>query len=115
MFSDIEFRIKVPITPFSNFVAIDQMQVAYDTLLSRPVKTPGKDIHAGLKTSTIAKDGIDHPRIVTLGGDHTIVCIPLQRVSNILTRQPRSFLSFDRFTRYMAQSPSFTSILMSTR
>ena len=78
MLFNTEFRTKVPITPFSNFVAIDQMQVAYDTLLSRPVKTASKDIPAGLKTSTIAKDGIDHPRIVTLGGDHTIVRILFQ-------------------------------------
>jgi agmatinase len=49
------------------------MQVAYETLLSRPVKTPSKDIPSGLKTGTISKDGVDHPRIVTLGGDHTVV------------------------------------------
>lgn len=49
------------------------MQAAYDTLLSRPVKTASKEIPAGLKTGTIANDGVDHPRIVTLGGDHTIV------------------------------------------
>jgi arginase family enzyme len=65
--------LKVPVTPFDNYVAIDQMQAAYETLLFRPVKTLSADIPGGLKTSTISKDGLDHPRIVTLGGDHTIV------------------------------------------
>lgn len=65
--------LKVPVTPFDNLLAIDQMQAAYDTLLSRPVKTPSENIPAGLKTNTLAHDGVDHPRIVTLGGDHTIV------------------------------------------
>lgn len=68
----------VPITPFNNFVAIDQMQIAYETLLSRPVRTASEDIRSGLKTATIAKDGIDHPRLVTLGGDHTIA-LPILR------------------------------------
>ncbi|KAJ7664935.1 arginase family-domain-containing protein [Mycena rosella] len=56
----------IPISPFDNALAVDQMEVAYSTLLSRP---------------TVAKSGlggVTHPRIVSLGGDHTIV-LPILR------------------------------------
>lgn len=47
------------------------MEAAYDTLLSRPVA--GGDLEYKSRTAAFAKDGKEHPRIVTLGGDHTIV------------------------------------------
>ncbi|KAJ7814021.1 hypothetical protein B0H14DRAFT_3090216 [Mycena olivaceomarginata] len=51
--------------------AINQMEAAYSTLLGRPVQ--GGTI-AAYKPSTaaFALDGIEHPRLVTLGGDYTI-------------------------------------------
>ncbi|KAK0220636.1 hypothetical protein IW262DRAFT_1557350 [Armillaria fumosa] len=54
-----------------NAKAIDQMEVAYMTLINRP--TVG-----ATRTSALAKDGVEHPRIITLGGDHTIV-LPILR------------------------------------
>jgi arginase family enzyme len=48
----------IPVSPFDNALAVDQMEVAYSTLLSRP--TIAK---SGL-TQKMALDGVDHPRIV---------------------------------------------------
>ncbi|KZV73251.1 Arginase/deacetylase [Peniophora sp. CONT] len=67
----------IPINAFDNAVAIDQMEVAYSTLLARPVaKAPGEGGFDA--TPEFALDGKAHPRIVTLGGDHTIV-LPILR------------------------------------
>lgn len=69
----------VPLSMFSNDIALEQMEVAYTTLLRRGVK--GK-VEGPLGEETqgwrerikgFAGDGKEHPRIVTLGGDHTIV------------------------------------------
>jgi len=49
-----------------NALAVKQMQLAYETLLSRKATTQGTG-KANTKTGRI------HPRIVTLGGDHSIV------------------------------------------
>ncbi|KAJ7070502.1 arginase deacetylase [Mycena amicta] len=57
----------VPVSPFDNALAVDQMEVAYSTLLSRPPAT-----------ATESELGWKHPRIVSLGGDHTIV-LPILR------------------------------------
>ncbi|KAJ7757544.1 Arginase/deacetylase [Mycena metata] len=48
------------VNPFDNALAVDQMEVAYSTL---PLTL----------TQKLAKGGVNHPRIVSLGGDHTIV------------------------------------------
>ncbi len=48
------------------------MEAAYDTLLSRPVMGGISEAYKS-RTAAFAKDGKEHPRIVTLGGDHTIV------------------------------------------
>nr|GAT51698.1 predicted protein [Mycena chlorophos] len=63
----------VPLSQYDNSKAIDQMEIAYSTLLARPV--PGETKPS---TAFMAKDGAEHPRIVTLGGDHTIV-LPILR------------------------------------
>ncbi|EKD00234.1 hypothetical protein A1Q2_05411 [Trichosporon asahii var. asahii CBS 8904] len=57
----------VPISPYDPALAIDEMQTAYATLINRPV------VNADGYTAQLAKDGREHPRILTLGGDHTIV------------------------------------------
>ena len=55
-----------------NVKAIDQMEAAYSTLISRPVLGGNSDAYKD-RTSALALDGKEHPRIITLGGDHTIV------------------------------------------
>ncbi|KAI0752931.1 Arginase/deacetylase [Daedaleopsis nitida] len=68
----------VPVNPFNNTLAIDQMETAYRTVLTRTPsnKDPEKDV-----TKKFAMDGKEHPRIVSLGGDHTIV-LPILRALN---------------------------------
>lgn len=67
----------VPVSPFDNALAVDQMEVAYATLLRRaPVKS--------IRT---------HPRIVSLGGDHTIVLPILRALYKI--HGPVSVIHFD--------------------
>ncbi|CCA73272.1 related to agmatinase [Serendipita indica DSM 11827] len=56
----------VPITPYDNSLALEEMEIAYDTLLSRKVA------HEGW-SAPLSLDGSRHPFILTLGGDHTIV------------------------------------------
>ncbi|KAI3621898.1 agmatinase 1 [Moniliophthora roreri] len=75
----------VPINPFDNALAVDQMEVAYSTLLRRPVATPSK------QNPSLASNG--HPRIVTLGGDHTIVLPILRSLYKIYG--PVSVIHFD--------------------
>ena len=83
---------QIPLNAYDNAVAIDQMEVAYSTLLARPVAkaagTGGFDA-----TSTFALDGQAHPRIVTLGGDHTIVLPLLRSISSAYG--PISVIHFD--------------------
>ncbi len=50
-------------SPFDNALAVDQMEVAYDTLLSRPVASD-KSLALTSVTQRLAKDGKEHPRIV---------------------------------------------------
>lgn len=57
---------------YDNAKAIDQMEAAYLTLLERPV-FGGTAENYRERTRAFAVDGLEHPRIVTLGGDHTIV------------------------------------------
>ncbi|KAJ7443848.1 hypothetical protein FB451DRAFT_1568568 [Mycena latifolia] len=78
----------VPLSAFDNGKAIDQMEVAYSTLLERPVQGETKS-----STAAMAKDGKEHPRIVTLGGDHTIVLPILRSLYKIYV--PISVIHFD--------------------
>lgn len=80
----------VPVSPFDNALAVDQMEVAYSTLLARPlVNGPSTQPHPYV----LGKDGNLHPRIVTLGGDHTIV-LPILRALNKVYG-PVSVIHFD--------------------
>lgn len=65
---------QVPVSAYDNAKAIDQMEAAYSTLLGRPVQG-GTTAAYKPSTAAFALDGIEHPRLVTLGGDHTIVRI----------------------------------------
>ncbi|KAF9023343.1 Arginase/deacetylase [Hymenopellis radicata] len=82
----------VPVTQFDNAKAIEQMEVAYSTLLSRPVKG-GTSSKYRQMTSKMALDGKEHPQIVTLGGDHTIVLPILRALYKVYG--PISVIHFD--------------------
>ncbi|KZT30919.1 Arginase/deacetylase [Neolentinus lepideus HHB14362 ss-1] len=69
----------VPVSPFDNALAVDQMEVAYTTLLERPIAS--HDDSRIWSSKSIAKDKQEHPRIISLGGDHTIV-LPILRSLN---------------------------------
>ncbi|KAG8762589.1 hypothetical protein FRC11_008650 [Ceratobasidium sp. 423] len=66
----------VPVIPFDTQYAMDQMQTAYSTLIKREVATQSSLSSASIKK--LAKDGKLHPRIITLGGDHSVV-LPILR------------------------------------
>lgn len=69
----------IPVTPYDNKYAIQQIEDGHKELLQRPTFSPlGNDSVTGQPLTTISADGKHHPRIVTLGGDHTIV-LPLLR------------------------------------
>ncbi|KAF8560153.1 Arginase/deacetylase [Imleria badia] len=80
----------VPTIPFDNALAVDQMEVAYATLLARPLASNTSVWPHG---ALLAKDGREHPRIVSLGGDHTIV-LPILRALNKVYG-PVSVIHFD--------------------
>ncbi|KAI6161430.1 arginase family-domain-containing protein [Pisolithus thermaeus] len=65
----------VPVSPFDNALAINQMEVAYSSLLARSISSK---VPAWKEGAVLAKDGREHPRIVSMGGDHTIV-LPILR------------------------------------
>jgi agmatinase len=69
----------IPVTPYDNAHAIAQIEAGHKELLHRTPTTPlGNDTLTGQPLVPISKDGKNHPRIITLGGDHTIV-LPLLR------------------------------------
>lgn len=101
--------LKVPISPFDNALAIDQMEVAYSTLLQRDVARTDAEVMVG-STRPFAKDNKEHPKIITyvaflhslrsiayrstsLGGDHTVV-LPILR-SLYRVYGPVSVIHFD--------------------
>jgi agmatinase len=55
---------KVPVSPFDNALALDQMEVAYSTLLQRDTAHTGLERKIG-STRPFAKDNKEHPRIVS--------------------------------------------------
>ncbi|TRM59893.1 hypothetical protein BD626DRAFT_506782 [Schizophyllum amplum] len=68
----------VPLTPFDNEKALDQMESAYTTLLGRPVASDANATTITARSASLSLDGRPHPAIVTLGGDHTIT-LPILR------------------------------------
>jgi agmatinase len=54
-------KFQVPVSPFDNALALDQMEVAYSTLLERPTTIKSIGMY-GKRNS--AKDGTDHPRLI---------------------------------------------------
>jgi agmatinase len=55
---------KVPLSPFDNALALDQMEVAYSTLLQHDVAHTGLERTIG-STRPFSKDNKEHPRIVS--------------------------------------------------
>ena len=69
----------IPVTPYDNKFAIKQIEDGHRTLLHRPPAAKlGLDALTGQQLVSTAQDGMEHPRVITLGGDHTIV-LPLLR------------------------------------
>ncbi|KAH9890635.1 Arginase/deacetylase [Cubamyces lactineus] len=76
----------VPMVMTDNKVALRQLELANAALLS----------HTGLRSysgKSIAKDGKFHPRVLTLGGDHTITLPLLRGVASVYG--PVSVIHFD--------------------
>ncbi|KAF7308560.1 hypothetical protein HMN09_00705100 [Mycena chlorophos] len=82
----------VPLSATDNVRALAQMEAAYSTLLMRPVHG-GTSAKYKSRTAAFALDGQEHPRLVTLGGDHTIV-LPILR-SLYKVYGPVSVIHFD--------------------
>ena len=69
----------IPVTPYDNKFAIQQIEEGHKELLHRtPFSVLGNDSTTNVPLVPISADGKHHPRIITLGGDHTIV-LPLLR------------------------------------
>ncbi|KAJ7584949.1 Ureohydrolase [Mycena floridula] len=68
----------IPIIQMDNTKAVDQMEVAYSSLLANEVRGGTGPRYKPGFTSSLALDKKEHPRIVTLGGDHTIT-LPILR------------------------------------
>lgn len=62
---------------YDPLLAIDQLEVAYDSLISRPIATESEV----RKIDGLSLDSAKHPRLITMGGDHTIV-LPILRALN---------------------------------
>ncbi|KAJ3489614.1 hypothetical protein NLI96_g2012 [Meripilus lineatus] len=92
----------VPVSPFDNALAVDQMEVAYSSLLARPLSS-----ETAFPAQVIAKDGKVHPKIVSLGGDHTIV-LPILRALNKVYG-PVSVIHFDAHLDTWATYPGQSS------
>ncbi|GAA5858884.1 hypothetical protein JCM8547_007142 [Rhodosporidiobolus lusitaniae] len=71
----------VPVSPYDNALAFDQMERAYTTLLQRPVKTAWMEEHG--RTKTVSLDGREHPIILAAGGDHSIVLPALRSLGKV--------------------------------
>ncbi|KAF9492205.1 Arginase/deacetylase [Pleurotus eryngii] len=83
----------VPLSGYDNAKAIDQMEAAYSTLLMRLVSGGVAGRERKAYTARLANDDKEHPRIITLGGDHTIV-LPILRSLNKVYG-PVSVIHFD--------------------
>jgi len=91
----------VPANPFDNALAVDQMEVAYSTLLARPVVNESASLRG------MSLDGKPHPRIISLGGDHTIVLPILRALHKVYG--PVSVIHFDAHLDTWAIYPGATT------
>lgn len=81
-------------SPYDNKFAIQQIEDGHNALLRREAFSPlGNDTVTGQSLSPISLDGKNHPRIITLGGDHTIVLPILRSIHSVYG--PISVIHFD--------------------
>lgn len=84
----------IPVTPYDNQHAIKQIEDGHKALLQRSAFSPlGNDSVSGEPLVPISLDGKNHPRIITLGGDHTIVLPILRSIHSAYG--PVSVIHFD--------------------
>lgn len=84
----------IPVTPYDNAFAIKQIESGHKAILQREAYAPlGNDSLTGEKLEAISRDGKSHPRVVTLGGDHTIVLPLLRSIHSVYG--PISVIHFD--------------------
>jgi agmatinase len=70
--------------PYDNKYAIQQIEDGHKALLQRESFSPlGNDSVTGQRLSPISLDGKTHPRVITLGGDHTIVLPILRSIHSV--------------------------------
>lgn len=113
--------LKVPVSPFNNNLALDQMEVAYSTLLQRDVPGPERERTIG-STRRFAKDNREHPKIVSYAFPPfhvlTISSLPFSHRSPppaSAATIPSFSPSCVRYTKSTAQSRSSTLTRISTR
>ncbi|KEI38800.1 uncharacterized protein L969DRAFT_50068, partial [Mixia osmundae IAM 14324] len=75
----------VPLSPYDPAIAMQQLQTAYRSMLNRRALRPS--------TAALAADGIARPRVLTLGGDHSIVLPILRELYQVYG--PISVIHFD--------------------
>ncbi|KXN84929.1 Putative agmatinase 1 [Leucoagaricus sp. SymC.cos] len=84
----------IPVTPYDKKHAIQQIEEGHKTLLQRQAFSPlGNDSATGRALIPLSTDGMNHPRIITLGGDHTIVLPVLRSINSVYG--PISVIHFD--------------------
>ncbi|KAF7333833.1 Agmatinase [Mycena venus] len=77
----------VPVTPYDNKYAIEQIENGHKSLLRREAFSPlGNDSVTGEALVSLSLDGKHHPRNITLGGDHTIVLPLLRSINSVYGR-----------------------------
>ncbi|KAF7359984.1 Agmatinase [Mycena venus] len=77
----------IPVTPYDNKYAIEQIENGHNSLLRREAFSPlGNDSVTGEALVPLSLDGKHHPRIITLGGDHTIVLPLLRSINSVYGR-----------------------------
>ncbi|OCH88450.1 agmatinase [Obba rivulosa] len=74
----------IPVTPYDNHFAIQQIESGHKELLTRKAfSSLGNDSATGRALTPISADGVNHPRVITLGGDHTIVLPILRSINSV--------------------------------
>ena len=60
----------IPVSPYDNELALEQIEAGYSTILNRPVKTAWTEERGG--TKELSMTGREHPKIISLGGDRKL-------------------------------------------
>jgi agmatinase len=89
----------IPITPFDNKLALHQMSLAYEEMATRD---------APVSSTDSAATYLKHPKIVTLGGDHSIA-LPALRALHKKYGKPIAVVHFDAHldTWHPSKYPSY--------